>query len=538
MAGYEFEEQSTDAGQKKKTTGASVQVRPLDHAGRSESERAPQSNLRPWRPVSLRYPFLLGVLASTIGLIVVLQYLLARSQRDQGILFAKNINDLPISRTFGYTYGPTIVSVVFGLLWNWIDVDVKRLEPFFQLSKPDGALGKDSILLEYPFDFALAIPFKSCKRKHWAVLMSSTAVVLIFLGLTPTQAGIFAVRTITIEENVKIHPAGSFIPIDEQGNRSAAYAQSVYSIAWLNESLPPFMTKEYVLEPFGSMTSFGDTGEELRMTGRTMKFSVDVECETPTLFNNSGAIYANSSNGCSYLRPMYRTIRNNNTDKPFDTLYVGYSNENGAADYYLSSSCPESANQTFFVRFSKSSPRAITAPQTERLEDDEVNSTSLYCTSSYFRQQVLATVSLPSRTPLYVRTLGPKFPLPYGLFNSSEFEWMMNSGIEQGTARGPYPDHGLPDQKSHLQDMPLNLAYLPKMAPFAIAAHQLPMERYMDPAELASSYRKAYRLLFTRRLSDILGQQLNTSTTANGTISLHATGFRILLEQAVKPTLL
>lgn len=39
-----------------------------------------------------------------------------------------------------------------------------RLEPFFQLSEPDGVLAKDSLLLEYPYTLVLLIPWVAFKR--------------------------------------------------------------------------------------------------------------------------------------------------------------------------------------------------------------------------------------------------------------------------------------------------------------------------------------------------------------------------------------
>lgn len=514
MAGYG----ATGWDQKKLQTDPFVQVRSLDSAGRSDSERKGDNGKKPWRPVSLRYPFLLVVLASTLGLIAVLQYLLARSRRDQGILFADNINDLPISRTFGYNYAPTVISVVFGLLWTWIDLDVKRLEPFFQLSKPGGALAKDSILLEYPFDFAVTIPFKALKRRHWSVFLSATAVLLIFFGLTPTQAGIFAVRTVTMEKNIELYPAKPYIPLEQQGNLSAAYAQSVHNIAWLNESLPPFMTKDYILEAFGPAELLSAEHPNQYISGNTTMYSVDIACEVPTWYNNSiGIVYANSSNGCSYKPPVFRPVANNNTEKPYDAMYVGYHNDNGFADYYLSQYCPKEASQTFFARWSRSAPRAILS-LTSSSEMNGTNATSLYCTSSYFQQNVTAIVSLPLMVPISVRGRGPKLPLPDDLFNASSFEWAMSSGQEQEPVRGPYPVTGFPEQKTHLQDFPLNLAYLPKMASIAIGANPLPAEEYLNADQLAQSYRKAYRMLFARRMVDILNQELNMSKVNGGSM--------------------
>jgi hypothetical protein len=96
-------------------------------------------------------------------LIIVLQLFLIKSQRDGGIIFAPNANDIPLNRSFYYLYFPTVIAVLYSIFWNWIDVETKRLEPYYQLSKPEGSLGKDSLLLHYPFDFIPLVTIKALK---------------------------------------------------------------------------------------------------------------------------------------------------------------------------------------------------------------------------------------------------------------------------------------------------------------------------------------------------------------------------------------
>lgn len=119
-----------------------------------------------WRPLSLRTPFLSLVIAVTVALIIALEILLELNARHSGVLFAPDINNLAIGHTFAYLYLPTLVAVLYSLLWNWIDLDIRRLEPYHQMSKENGALAKDSLLLHYPFDFVAAVPLKSFKRRY------------------------------------------------------------------------------------------------------------------------------------------------------------------------------------------------------------------------------------------------------------------------------------------------------------------------------------------------------------------------------------
>lgn len=110
-------------------------------------------------------PILTTVILISGGLIAVVQILLANSQHKDGIIFAADIDDLPLNKSFSYLYLPTIVAVIYSFLWTWIDLDAKRLEPYYQLSKEGGAAGKDSLLLQYPFEFVASVPLKAVRSK-------------------------------------------------------------------------------------------------------------------------------------------------------------------------------------------------------------------------------------------------------------------------------------------------------------------------------------------------------------------------------------
>jgi hypothetical protein len=46
-----------------------------------------------------------------------------------------------------------------------VDLDAKRLEPWFQLSKPEGAVAEDSLLLHYPFEFLAFVPISALRKR-------------------------------------------------------------------------------------------------------------------------------------------------------------------------------------------------------------------------------------------------------------------------------------------------------------------------------------------------------------------------------------
>lgn len=124
-----------------------------------------------WRPISFKAPVLGTLLFVTLALIAILEILAHISSRNNnenggGLAFAETQEDLPAGILFLYLYLPTIIAVIYSMTWAWIDLDAKRLEPWYQLSKPEGATAQDSLLLQYPFDFLAFVPKKAGQNKY------------------------------------------------------------------------------------------------------------------------------------------------------------------------------------------------------------------------------------------------------------------------------------------------------------------------------------------------------------------------------------
>lgn len=340
-------------------------------------------------------------------------------------------------------------------------------------------------------------------------------MVLIFWGVTPIQAGIFATDTVDRIIDVPMLKSTSFGPLDqEEGSASAIYAQSAMNIIWLNETLQPFMTREFVLAPFGPKQTVGSIEMAEHWTAKTTLYSVDVSCERALRW--SGGL--NSSWGCSWAGMVMapRVVSNDDPTKIFDTVYVGYSNS-GNADYYLSPACPHNESHTFLVQWSK---MLVPAAEFNNMEPgvqlQHADVTTLFCRSDYYYQDVMATVALPRMSVTGIEVTGPKVPLPLDIFNTTNFEAAMSVGQQDEGVRTDFATTLWPNQKMKLRNMPLNLNYLPRMAPFAIGTCQRPPQDYLDPEVLRESYESAYRLLFARQMASVVSPALDTMTENPG----------------------
>lgn len=141
----------------------------------------PQAN---WKPFSMRWPYLSSLIFFSVALAATQEYLYRR-----GYLYEfKSPEDLNTWKYFSFKYLPTLVAVTFGILWQITDFEVKRLEPYYQLSKEGGALAAESINVDYITFFNFLRPVKALRLKHYAVAVSSVATLLAVSAVPTLQS--------------------------------------------------------------------------------------------------------------------------------------------------------------------------------------------------------------------------------------------------------------------------------------------------------------------------------------------------------------
>ena len=119
---------------------------------------------KPWKPLTLRAPTIIVSLLITVALIALIEYINKISIEEKALFFADEAGDFPVGAVFCYRYLPQIIVVALGIGWAAVDLDVKRLEPYFQLSKPEGATAGNSIFLHYPFEFIAFVPINAARK--------------------------------------------------------------------------------------------------------------------------------------------------------------------------------------------------------------------------------------------------------------------------------------------------------------------------------------------------------------------------------------
>jgi hypothetical protein len=486
-----------------------------------------ESKFRRWKPITFRRPFLLAVALITLGILALVQVLVIYDQRHSGILFATKISELGAGYIFLYRYFPTIISVSYGLIWHWIDVDARRIEPYRQLSKPGGASGSNSLLLHYPTDLLAFVPLKALRRKHWPVVLASSALVLVGMGLTPLQAAIFATERVTKTFDQPMLLSKSHMSMADQASQiTANYTYSVANIVWLGERLPQFMTREAAFAPF-KLDTFQAPHDGEILTAETTSYAVDVTCEPAVLDADEDWT---SSQGCKVpydFGPPAPDITgespSGNLIKEYSSFFAGYSGDGGNVNYYLASYCPEEAINVFMV-----------ALRQNRKSDDDppANTTRLFCETAYYQQGVTATIRSAEGSVINTTETTPRTPLSPGLFNTTIFQDQISNARQQIGVRGSLPTFAWPDQRPQLSKLPLTISgstpEIYNIFGLAVGTYPRPLGDYMDPEVLTTSFGAAYRLLFARAMVDVLAVSYQETEALNGTKSYTIEGVRVL----------
>jgi hypothetical protein len=357
--------------------------------------------------------------------------------------------------------------------------------------------------------------------RHWAVLVGSLATVLTSWGLTPVQAGIFATSTVNVTNNVSMMRSTTYLAVSQQA--SSLSAQSAYSVAnilWLNETLPPYMNREFIVTPFGLLDKTEKPSASITesWTSTSVRYGVNITCEEPMKWRNQilNETYLNSTWGCSI--PIVQPGLGFNDSEPYSGAYIGWSDTDGSADYSLSSGyCPSNESHSFLIQWAK----VLVSADTYRnmLVDERelnLNVTRQWCRSVYYSQNISISVSIPKAEILHWTAIDSPKALPVDLFNTTEFEAAMNMGHAIVETRTDFPTSEWPDQTAFLFNMSIFLTQLLTMMAFAIGSTQMKAEDYLNSSLLIESYQSAYRLLFARQMRNVISSQLDTGTKSSG----------------------
>jgi hypothetical protein len=211
------------------------------------------SRTHSWKPSTLKTPFHLFTIGLSLFFVAIIEVLIRMSDQNGALLFADpNTGKLPSYTLFCFEYLPTIIGVLHNTLWTTVDHDIKRVEPFFQLSIPGGVSAENSLLLDYPFQFGAFVPYTAIRRRHWVVFCSGSVAILTAYAATPLMSAILTRETVTRVLEFEVI-SNAIIPMEQQSQSvSALFAHMAYRHKSLDAPLPPFSTEKFGVLPFSA----------------------------------------------------------------------------------------------------------------------------------------------------------------------------------------------------------------------------------------------------------------------------------------------
>jgi hypothetical protein len=340
-----------------------------------------------------------------------------------------------------------------------------------------------------------------------------------------------------------------------------SYAQSVYSILELNETMPAFTTRNYTLRPFtprGPIASAGDS-----WTAHTIMYSMSLGCEKAQIAGTRNHTWVEEV--LLQIRPGTKVLHNmtwsDTSEAGFNNsagCYVSWPEQNGAvigdlsglnvptrfkkfsASYmgYFSSIYAAYAqgwktlqDQPFCGILGKGTSFATFTQNKEKKQDPLSNITAIFCRPSYYEQDVEATVDAMTGKLEHVSVIGTKRNISAEVFNTTVFEETLASGIHLvQTRQDNLPLSSLPRYLEKLYDTDLTPSIASPMMTTVMSVSKDRLQELLDPEKLVRAYEIVYQLFFARAMVDILNPNVSTPSRTKMTGSCRANMEAVVLE--------
>ncbi|KAE8147112.1 hypothetical protein BDV25DRAFT_161082 [Aspergillus avenaceus] len=178
-----------------------------------------------WRPFTLRPIYLTFLTCLMFVMFLTLEGLRRYTENYGGLVFLQDTDDVSYVQSFAYNYVPIIVALILVTLWSLVDFDVLRLEPYFQLARPEGAPAS-VLFTNYNFGQTFITPFVSAKRGHWVALLVSIVTVLTRMFLPALQSTLLELREVTVVTDEDMRTWPGLVDLGTQANWIAAQARN------------------------------------------------------------------------------------------------------------------------------------------------------------------------------------------------------------------------------------------------------------------------------------------------------------------------
>ena len=141
----------------------------------------PDPQMPDWRPLPMRPWYLILLICIAIAFVGVAEHLVQASgpqNTGQGLISFTTPNQINDGVWFVWKYLGEILLTSYGVMFQATDFEVRRLEPYYQMSQSTGSIASESLNMDYLTFWSYLIPFKAFKHRQWAVVCSSLSTIL------------------------------------------------------------------------------------------------------------------------------------------------------------------------------------------------------------------------------------------------------------------------------------------------------------------------------------------------------------------------
>ncbi|KAJ5668711.1 hypothetical protein N7462_009781, partial [Penicillium macrosclerotiorum] len=201
-----------------------------------------------WRPFALRPLYLSSLACLMLAMLLLMESLRQYSNREGGLVFFNDTDDITSLQSFAYNYVPIIVALLLVMVWTVTDFDVLRLEPYFQLSQPEGAPAT-VLFINYNFGQTILTPFNSARRRHWVVFWVSILSISLRMILPALQSTMFELREVSLVDYGTMKSWPNLVDLDAQATWMSTQAKNTADLILSTDDQLRRSRSDYAVAP-------------------------------------------------------------------------------------------------------------------------------------------------------------------------------------------------------------------------------------------------------------------------------------------------
>jgi hypothetical protein len=286
----------------------------------------------------------------------------------------------------------------------------------------------------------------------------------------------------------------------QSNSLNANFLNTAYGISWLGQKLPQFTTEQFALLPFAPKNSSSILAGSQSWMTIADAYSTNLTCKPANVFPGPLGYTFDNGKGCSVSQINFP---NTPTIADYVVQYIGYY-DNAQVDWALQNpNCSVEFSNTFLAVWASGASKTETGSYN--------NMTALFCETSYQTTRIYAEVNSTTTRQISSSTpLGGTGTRLEDIFNITNFEYILATGVTPTSRRANLPDDSVLEQFPRIRDYKIAWP-VTNMVGFAVALGPTTVEGLVNPATLQESFERSHRLLFTTAFSQLTINSSNSS---------------------------